>query len=360
MEEEKVYWISIDPVRCKIDPYPYAIAQRIEKKYNDNKGYINELSPCVLGSDFFNATIHFNLNGKISQTTPGFDFGRSGFKQPGYRSVQRLIINENQTTITVFIKKFKREWRLANSQEDSECSITEIIDINHIINNKNENTINYFDILSWKPDDLNSNEDDRCIALWEWCRGVHEKQGDLMKLSNDWWVSYLFHQNEIIETSFKNKEEQTQIKLENETNNRIIQFIPNSIYGKQIKYENNRTYIRLIRRRIINIKELKEKIYKLNTLLLHPSKLEEIINSEEIPNEFYCSISQEIMFDPVKTCDGHTYDKKSIITWFKYNITSPLTGLKLDNLNLIPNYELKTQIETFIKEKTNKLNVMIN
>ena len=66
-----------------------------------------------------------------------------------------------------------------------------------------------------------------------------------------------------------------------------------------------------------------------------------LIESDNIPNEFYCSISQDIMSDPVKTIDNHTYDRISIERWFTHRVTSPLTGLPLSSTLLTPNNELK-------------------
>lgn len=66
---------------------------------------------------------------------------------------------------------------------------------------------------------------------------------------------------------------------------------------------------------------------------------------EEVTELFVCPISYEIMADPVVASDGHTYDRKSIEAWFKQNTTSPLTGVKLNNLSLTPNYLVKNLIE---------------
>ena len=83
----------------------------------------------------------------------------------------------------------------------------------------------------------------------------------------------------------------------------------------------------------------------------------------EIPHEFYCSISQDIMNDPVITCDGHTYDRYSIERWFQYNSTSPLTGLRLDSTVLISNMALKNAIDKyfqFVKDKSSSSNEVLS
>ena len=170
MENQCVVWVSVDPVRRKVEFYPKSIAQRLEKHLKDNNENIyndNKISSCYLGTDFFNATVHLRNNGFYYQTTPGISFGPAGYKQPGYRSVRRFIVNE------------------------------------------------------------------------------------------------------------------------------------------------------------------------------------------EIPIEFICCISQDIMTDPVKTSDGFIYDRKSIEKWFENSNKSPLTGLELNNKTLTTNNVLKSIITKYIEEKIN-------
>ena len=69
----------------------------------------------------------------------------------------------------------------------------------------------------------------------------------------------------------------------------------------------------------------------------------------EIPDEFYCPITFEIMKDPVIGPDGHTYEKLAIQTWLQTNNTSPITRKPLHTNSLIPNIALKNVIETFLK-----------
>jgi len=57
-----------------------------------------------------------------------------------------------------------------------------------------------------------------------------------------------------------------------------------------------------------------------------------------------CSISHELMVDPVCTSDGVTYERKEIETWFQQNETSPATNLRLDAKTLIPNLIAKNTI----------------
>jgi len=80
-----VTWCSIDPVRRKVDVYPKSISIRIEKSYNERDPHVT--CQCILGKDFFNATVHFHHSGSLYQTIPGMSMGWSLFKKPGFISV---------------------------------------------------------------------------------------------------------------------------------------------------------------------------------------------------------------------------------------------------------------------------------
>lgn len=62
------------------------------------------------------------------------------------------------------------------------------------------------------------------------------------------------------------------------------------------------------------------------------------------PEEFECSISTEIMKDPVILSDGHSYEREDIAKWFKKNNTSPITNSVVDR-TVMPNRALKAVIE---------------
>ena len=50
-----------------------------------------------------------------------------------------------------------------------------------------------------------------------------------------------------------------------------------------------------------------------------------------------CPITSELIHDPVHTADGHVFERDSIENWFdRGNATSPMTGLKLKNIRLVP------------------------
>jgi hypothetical protein len=93
-----------------------------------------------------------------------------------------------------------------------------------------------------------------------------------------------------------------------------------------------------------------------------------LYNNNQIPNEFLCPISEEIMEDPVLADDNHTYDRPNILRWLgeremtfqdegRYGYTdgsrertgapqrrSPITGGIISTF-LSPNRALKNRID---------------
>jgi hypothetical protein len=63
-----------------------------------------------------------------------------------------------------------------------------------------------------------------------------------------------------------------------------------------------------------------------------------------IPDGLCCSITKEIMQDPVCTCDGHSYERAQIEIWLRQSLISPLTGLHLASLIVTPNVNLRKAI----------------
>lgn len=70
----------------------------------------------------------------------------------------------------------------------------------------------------------------------------------------------------------------------------------------------------------------------------------------EVPADFNCPITGEIMIDPVCTMDGHTYERQAIEEWFKKNSTSPKTGVLLTDKTTMPNWSLKGAIADWLKK----------
>jgi hypothetical protein len=60
---------------------------------------------------------------------------------------------------------------------------------------------------------------------------------------------------------------------------------------------------------------------------------------------FTCSITQEVLVDPVIASDGYSYSRAAIVHWLRDHVTSPMTNLRLDDRSLIPNIHLRWAIE---------------
>ncbi len=64
----------------------------------------------------------------------------------------------------------------------------------------------------------------------------------------------------------------------------------------------------------------------------------------KIPLIYLDPILFELMTDPVVTSFGNTYDRKSIETWLKDHDIDPVSLIKLENKNLVPNLLIRQQI----------------
>jgi len=79
------------------------------------------------------------------------------------------------------------------------------------------------------------------------------------------------------------------------------------------------------------------------------------LKKQDLPQEFLCPITCEIMSDPHITLSGHTYEKYAIEQWLSTHNNDPLTNTKLSNKILIPNHALRKQIQSFIDKHNIKL-----
>ena len=75
----------------------------------------------------------------------------------------------------------------------------------------------------------------------------------------------------------------------------------------------------------------------------------EASEAAEVPADFICPITAEIMTDPVSTVDGFTYEREAISKWLRTNDTSPRTGAKLESKTLIPNHLVRCVLRAFIE-----------
>ena len=346
MTQPGIVWLSVDPVRRKIDFYPKSIAQRIEKAFSERERYSHGI--CVLGKDFFDATIHFHPNGSLYQTTPGVSMGyRGGFKQPGYRSVMRSIVPENGR-LKVYAKSWHGEWRIVVGYLDSDIVFDDTVPEEFIIDT-NEPIQEELEINAWKSEELTENHD-KLVAIWQWCRGTYI-DGDPFKLSDKWWVPYNQENNENIEHAFTSNSSEATIELPVIGTRKLV-FVSNSSYAMQNSLDN--TKVRNVRRVIKTIAELNKMFDLIQNPPMSHSEIIAGLSESDIPHQFLCPILQEIMTDPVKTVDGFTYERDAILRWFQIKISSPLTGLQLLSSTLVDNIELKQAISTFVKELQEK------
>ncbi|XP_021809785.1 U-box domain-containing protein 18 [Prunus avium] len=73
----------------------------------------------------------------------------------------------------------------------------------------------------------------------------------------------------------------------------------------------------------------------------------EVLNRLNV-EDFRCPISLEIMVDPVTIGTGHSYDRSSIMKWFRAGSPiCPKTGEKLKNTEVVPNLALKRLIQQY-------------
>jgi len=79
-------------------------------------------------------------------------------------------------------------------------------------------------------------------------------------------------------------------------------------------------------------------------------------NDDDIPNEFLCPITLEIMREPMVFPDGHTYEKEAIKMALEKTHRSPLTKVPMEFSEGVINYSLKSLIEAYVKDHNINLN----
>ncbi|XP_028662261.1 WD repeat, SAM and U-box domain-containing protein 1 [Erpetoichthys calabaricus] len=73
----------------------------------------------------------------------------------------------------------------------------------------------------------------------------------------------------------------------------------------------------------------------------------------EIPEEFLCPITQEIMKDPVIASDGYSYERTAIESWINTKKhSSPMTNLQLKSTCMTPNRTLKMAINRWLQSQS--------
>lgn len=70
----------------------------------------------------------------------------------------------------------------------------------------------------------------------------------------------------------------------------------------------------------------------------------------DVPQDFICPITHEIMKNPVTLDDGFSYECQAITEWFAMGKqTSPMTNMNLVSTKMIENNLLKSKIDNYLK-----------
>jgi len=67
--------------------------------------------------------------------------------------------------------------------------------------------------------------------------------------------------------------------------------------------------------------------------------------AEPLPGMPSCPITGLPMRDPVVAADGHSYERKAIMRWFKKSNVSPITRAELPHKHVVPNYMLLSTLQ---------------
>ena len=353
MADGGVFWCSLDPVRRKLDFYPVAMTERLEASMTAG-------SPeCVLGADFFNATVHFHQGGPGAphyQTTPGQQMGRGGFKQPGYRSVRRVV--KSGPTVTLHGKRVHGEWRIVETEAEAEYTFVEEVPAAAVLG-AGAGFSHSSRPRPWAADDLReaAASSTAPLVIWQWCRGTVERDGDLIRLPEAMWTPFLEGNNRAIEEGHASGAERASIALGPRRLAVAFTQGPESMFALQRDDEGGKE--RCVRRVVKTARELQAMFaaFTAPANYAHQHATEQLDalslsegsgNADALPQAFMCPILQELLRDPVLTVDGHTYERSAIEQWLGEHNTSPLTGLPLASTELAPNAQLLTQIASFL------------
>ena len=78
----------------------------------------------------------------------------------------------------------------------------------------------------------------------------------------------------------------------------------------------------------------------------------------ERPKEHFCSITLEVLTDPVTAADGMTYECAAIERWLRGSHNSPSTGAALPHQIVVPNQALKNIIRDWEEQEHNRCMAM--
>ncbi|KAL9251367.1 putative U-box domain-containing protein [Drosera capensis] len=82
----------------------------------------------------------------------------------------------------------------------------------------------------------------------------------------------------------------------------------------------------------------------------------EHMEDANVPSIFRCPIFQEVMQNPHIAADGFSYELEAIQEWLRTgNDSSPVTNLKLDHTQLVPNHTLRAVIEDWRNKESSRV-----
>jgi len=278
--------------------------------------------------------------------------GRSGYKTPGFRSVSRILQPAGEQTFMLRGRRVHGEWRLVGNEAEAEYTFTEVVPSEKMLETGN-GLSEACQSRTWTADDLASNTPNvlnKSVVVWQWCRGTVEANGDSMRLGEEMWCPYMFEANRTIEAAFSGHCESAQVELEDKAVR--IRFEPGSSFALQRDVADV-TKERQVRRTLKTVRELRDMHHRMtnpNSTLSSEERVSQMAPGQTIPPHFFCPITQDLMSNPYRTADGHTYERAAIEHWLDTRDISPLTGLALNSVELKPNLELKREIDEWLAQ----------
>ena len=67
---------------------------------------------------------------------------------------------------------------------------------------------------------------------------------------------------------------------------------------------------------------------------------------QQVMTVIWIACMQALMVEPMIAADGHTYEKSAIQIWLQQHDTSPVTGIALAHMRIVPNHLIKGAIKT--------------
>lgn len=78
--------------------------------------------------------------------------------------------------------------------------------------------------------------------------------------------------------------------------------------------------------------------------------LQQAFDGGTAPKEFICPLTHQLFEQPVVAADGHTYEAEFIDAWLARHSTSPACGAAIAHSETVPNYTLRSLMESWGRE----------